>query len=297
MPRFAILQPPRSSTYRIGFEDFIGISKGLSISSAAASTDDSRGPDFLELGLSQTYNLRIQADQDSLVVSLVSTLNPGEFAPVRLEIIGPNEKVTAELLEHRIHHLRQIYAITLLVNEGREDDLARVLRERPSADLEQDLVGEEDKLLVLDASPGSLIISLIAKSKKAYNSLLYACAVPFAKGRDALLGRVAAGTALAELEVLAKAQDLRLKGAHGVLDLAKKIDTIKDKEVRELIRQRLLTDMTGLTSAVPKSSEPLALDHSPTLDVSITAQKPYRQAEPLEKQKTQAVKSKQGKRR
>src|ERR1700722_9602625 len=43
------------------------------------------------------------------------------------------------------------------------------------------------------------------------------CAVPFAEGRKALLGRVAAGTALAELEVLAKVQDIRLKGATGAL--------------------------------------------------------------------------------
>lgn len=156
MPRFVIFQPPRSATSPISFEDFIGISKGLSISSLAASTADSRGPDFLELGLSQTYNLRIQADGDSLLVSLVSTLNPGDFAPVRLEIIGENETVTAELLERRLHHLRQVYAVALLLNGGRESDLARVLRDHPLADLEHDLVAEEDKLIIREANPGSL---------------------------------------------------------------------------------------------------------------------------------------------
>lgn len=181
MPRFVIFQPLRSSTSSISFEDFIGISKGLSISSAAASASNSRGPDFLELGLSQTFNLRIQADGGTLVVSLVPTLNPGEFAPVRLEIIGQNETVTAELLERRIHHLRQIYAVALLIDDGREGDLGRVLREHPFADLEHDLVAEEDKLVIRDANPGSLVLSLIAKTKRAYQALLYTCAVPFAK--------------------------------------------------------------------------------------------------------------------
>ncbi len=265
MPRFMILQPPRSSANPISFEDFIEISKGLSISSAAASAKESLGPDFLELGLSQIYNLRIQADGDELVVSLISTVNAGEFSPVRLEIIGEDETVTAELLEHRLHHLRQVYAIAFLVNAGRESDLASVLREHPIADLEHDLIAEKDKLIIREATPGSLVLSLVAKSKKAYHALLYACAVPFAKGREALLGRVEAGTALAELEVQAKAQDLRLKGALGVIDLAKKIDCIKDKDTRELIRQRLFNDMAALTSTeVPPSRTP-AIGHSPNL--------------------------------
>ena len=190
MPRFVIVQPPRASTSPIDFEDFVGIAKGLSISSAAASASDSRGPDFLELGLSQTFNLRVQASGDALVVSLVPTLNPGEFAPVRLEIIGRNEEVTAELLQRRLHYLRQVYATALLLEDGREGDIADVLRDDPRADLEHDLVAEEDKLVIRDAGPGSLILSLVVKTKKAYRALLYTCAVPFAEGREALLEAV-----------------------------------------------------------------------------------------------------------
>ena len=75
---------------------FAGIAKGLSLRSAAASSLDSRGPDFQKLELSKTCNLRVQAGAGAFVVSLVSKLKPAEFAPVRLEIIHGDEVVTAE---------------------------------------------------------------------------------------------------------------------------------------------------------------------------------------------------------
>jgi hypothetical protein len=181
LPRFLILDPPLSPGRPIEFGEFVAIAKGLSISSAAASSRG--GPDFLELGLSRTFNLRLQADGGNLIVSLVSTLNADEFAPVRLEIIGDDEVVTAELLERRLFYLRQVYATALLLGDNREDDLAGVLRDDPRADLEHELVAEEDKLVVLDAGAGSLVLSLLAKTKAAYQAVLYACAVPFAEGR------------------------------------------------------------------------------------------------------------------
>jgi hypothetical protein len=274
VPRFVFLQPPRSSANSITFEEFLGITKGRTISSAAASTKESRGPDFLELGLSKTFNLNIRADGDKLVVSLVSTLNKGDFTPVLLEIIGKDETVTVELLERRLHHLRQIYAITFLVEAGRETDVASLLRDYPSADLEHDLVAEKDKLVIVEATPGSLILSLIATSKRAYQALLYTCAVPFAQGREALLGRVTAGTALAKLEVQAKTQDIRLKGANGVIDLAKKIESIKDEDTRELIRKRLFAEMDGLTSSEVPASKTPAIAHSPDLGSPLVIDNP-----------------------
>jgi hypothetical protein len=140
LPRFLVVQNPLSPANQIDFTDFVGIAKGLSISSAAASALESRGSDFLELGLSRTFNLRIEASGDALIVSLVSTINPDEFAPVRLEIIGPEEVVTAELLQRRLYYLRQLYATALLLGDDRENELASVLRNDPNADLERELV-------------------------------------------------------------------------------------------------------------------------------------------------------------
>ena len=297
MPRFVIVQHPLSSASPIDFTNFVGITQGLSISSAAASAADSRGPDFLELGLSRTYNLRVEASGDSLIVSLVSTINPDEFAPVRLEIISRDEVVTAELLQRRLHYLRQVYATALLLGANRENDLAGVLRHNPDADLERELVAEKDKLVIQDAGSGSLILSLVAKTKQAYQAILYVCAVPFAEGRKALLGRVVAGTKLAELEVHAKAQDVRLKGAHGILDLAKKIDTIKDKDTRELIRTRLLADMGGLAVTVVPAPKPLALEVNRALDTSFEPVKTHPRSEPVELPRGTGGRSKRGKKR
>ena len=97
---------------------------------------------------------------------------------------------------------------------------------------------------------------------------------------NGLLDRVVAGTALAELEVQAKAQDIRLKGAHGLLDLAKKIDAIKDEETRNLIRSRLLTDMAGLGPAEATGSRPLALEHSRSIETTLDVRP---QSQPVER--------------
>lgn len=298
MPKFLIVSPLNSpSSSAVDFSEFVGIVKGLSISSAAASSAGGRGADFLELGLSRTFNLRLQASGNTLVVSLISTINRDEFAPVRLEIIGRNETVTAERLQGRLHSLRQVYATALLLEDGREDELAGVLHRDSQADIEHELVAEEDKLVVLDAGAGSLVLSLIAKTKKTYQALLYACAVPFAEGRKALLGRVEAGTALAALEVQAKSQDLRLKGAHGLLDLAKKLDSIKDEDTRELIRQRLFSDVVGLAATEAPTSNPLALEYSTALTIPLNPVKVGSQAEPIKKLPQRDAKPKRAKRR
>ena len=264
MPKFSAFQYPSQSTTLISFEQFVNIAKGLSISSAAAASEDGIGPDFLELGLSKAYNLRMQAQGDRLAVSLVSTLNKGEFAPVIVEIISHGETVTAELLEHRLHHLRQVYALVFLVENGQISEVAHLLRQQPLADLERDLIAEGDKLVILEATPGSLYLLLIAKSKKAHRALRYACAVPFSRGREALLGKVEAGTALAQLEVEAKAQDLRLKEANGLIDLAKKLDTIENEDTREIIKNRLFDDMTRL-NAVNTPFKNNAISHNPAI--------------------------------
>jgi hypothetical protein len=105
-------------------------------------------------------------------------------------------------------------------------------------------------------------------------------------------------TALADLEVQAKAQDIRLKGALGVLDLAKKIDAIKDRTTRELIRQRFLADMAGLASTDAAEAKPRALESSHTLDMTFEPLKTRARAgRPVEKPKGKSGKSKRGAKR
>ncbi len=251
MPKFYVHESVIKKPTKIDFGAFVQITKGMSISSLAS------GDDYLELGLSRTYNLRLQVGRDGdITASLISTLNSGEMPPVRIELISDDERVTAELLERRIHALRQVYAMSLLLGDDREKELYARLLENPHADLEAELVSAEDKLLIQEAGPGSLILTVIAKSKRTYQAVLNACALPYAEGRNALLRRVQAETALKELEVENKALDIKLKQAHGVVDVLKKIDSLKDKEAREEIRRSYM----GNLSEFSKSTPPLTIE-------------------------------------
>ena len=242
MPKFYLIESAVKNPTEVDFADFVQITKGMSISSLAT------GGNFLELGLSKTYNLRLQVGRDGeITASLISTLNKGEMPPVRIELISDDEQVTAELLERRIHALRQVYAMSLVLGDDRERELYDLLLENPHADLEANLVAPEDKLLIQEAGPGSLILTVIAKSKRTYQAVLNACALPYAEGRNALLRRVQADTALKELAVEEKTLDIRLKNAHGIVDVLKKIDSIKNKDERDEIRRSFMNNLSDFS--------------------------------------------------
>lgn len=251
MPRFTITQPPFEAMQEISFEDFVGLCKGLSVTSAAASGEGSRGPDFLEIGLSKTFNLRVQARGGELFVSVVPTLNFGDLPPVRFEIISEGEIVTAELLEHRLYYLRQTYALMFLLESGREEELANLLRAQPQVDIEQALVDENDKLIVQEATPGSLILSLVAKTKVSYQAIIYASSLIFERGREAFLKRVEAKADLARLEVMDRALDLKIKAVDAAIEAAKKLNDIKDESIRAPIKDRFLSDVDKFLDAAP----------------------------------------------
>lgn len=246
MPKFYLIENVLKKANDLDFGDFVQITKGMSISSLAS------GNDFLELGLSRTYNLRIQTGKNGdLSVSLISTLNPGQMPPIRIELISDGERVTAELLERRVHALRQGYAMSLLLGDDREKELYTWLLENPRADLEAELVSTEDKLIIQEAGPGSLILTVIAKSKRTYQAVLNACALPYAEGRNALLRRVQADIALKELTVEDRSLDIKLKKAHDLLDVLKKIDSIKDKEERDEIRRSFMSNLSDFAKVEP----------------------------------------------
>ena len=81
--------------------EFVSLVKGASITSLA--------DDFVEFGLSDAFNLRIDAQNN---ITLFPTTNKGEAPPVRLSLIENDEIPTAQLVELRLHALRQLYAIS-----------------------------------------------------------------------------------------------------------------------------------------------------------------------------------------
>jgi hypothetical protein len=230
--------PIRGTQFMLDFAELVTLIKGSSIKSMAI------GDDFFELGLSDSFNLRIQGQPD---ISLISTLNKGERPPVKLRIIAQGKTPTAEDVEKRIYSLRQLYAIAFLVNAGRTKEYA-ILRINLSANFEARL-NKKDRLFITAASEGSFWITVLAKTGAAFKSLSSILPLFYDEGRQALLERMRATTDLKKLDV----QQKEIKVASNFVDLIGKIDKIKDPEMRTRVQQALSANMSAL------GKRPLAL--------------------------------------
>src|ERR1700723_411321 len=106
MSKIFIANPFAGSSYETDFATLVSVVKGTCIVSLA---DSDR---FIELGLSENLMLRIEGGEGLTVrATLISTLNPGEVSPVRLQLIAEGEEPSAAVIERRLHSLRQVYAI------------------------------------------------------------------------------------------------------------------------------------------------------------------------------------------
>ncbi len=154
----------------------------------------------------------------------------------------------------RIHALRQIYAISLLIDAGRENEIAKAFSENGSVDFES-LIDDEDKLFINAASTGSFWLTVTTKSTAAFKSLTNIFPLFYDEGRQAVLERVRANTELVKLDVDKKHLDIQMQKANGLIDLYNKIEKIKDPAVKDLMKAELTKSIaeSGHTS--------LALSH------------------------------------
>jgi hypothetical protein len=232
MPRFYIVNRIENTEIELDFSAFVAIAKGMSITSAATSDDMG----FVELGLSERFNLSIGVAKDGdIVISLFSTLNAEEIPPLRIQIVPDHEEVSAETVERRIRMLRQVYAIATLVNSGRSVELASLLERDPNADIESTLLGPEDRLYIASAGPGSFWVTVLTKSKAAYITASSLFSVMCDEGRELLLRRVRANTILKELEVEEHRFELEKHKVKGIIEVYEKIEKIKNDRVRQII--------------------------------------------------------------
>jgi len=182
MVGFVAIDVKRGEQAELDFSDFVEVVQGAAIKSAAASEK------YVEFGLSDAINMRIEVDSQSrLAVSLFSTLNDDDIPPIRLQILADREIASAALVEQRIRALRQSYAIAYLVENDRIKELTLSLTENPDVDLESVLLPETERLYILAAAPGSFWITVATKSLKAYKVAKHALALPYKEGRSALL--------------------------------------------------------------------------------------------------------------
>ena len=235
------IDPINDRQIPLSFAELVSLVKGSSIKSMALADD------FVELGITDAANLRIQG---SFRILLFSTLNKGENPPLRLRILANGETPTAKTVEQRIHSLRQLYALSFLINEGRSGEAAKLLEQNPNADLE-DALKPNERLLISAAGEGSFWLTVLAKTKTAFKNLNYIAPLFFEEGRQAIVERVRAGTKLKQLEVQEKEINLSFQSANKVIDLVQKVDKIKDTGTRERVRLALSTNAHALGQHLP----------------------------------------------
>ena len=238
-----------NTAVELDFTDLVAFVKGSSITSLAV------GDDFIEFGLSDAYNLRISGKD----VTLVSTTNNNESEPLRLKVVSSDETPTAALVEQRLHALRQIYAMSFLIDAGREDAIAKAFSLRGPVDLEL-ILEDDDKLLVKSASSGSFWLTVAAKSSAAWNTLKNIGPLFFDEGRQAIVERARATTELQQIEVDRKRFDTNLHKANSLIDLYQKLEKVKNPQVKHRLQQELnenikLAGNTPLTLPAPLPPE------------------------------------------
>jgi hypothetical protein len=242
-PDITFIDPINSIEKGIGldFPALVTLIKGSSIKSMAISEK------FFELGLSDAFNLRMQINDGSLEIFLVSTLNKGEPSPIRFQIVEEGEKpASAYIVAKRINSLRQLYATAFLLDAGRAEDIARALSENLNVDLETTFLKEEDYLFITAASEGSFWITLLVKTGAAAKTLAGIVPLFYDQGRQALLERVRATTDLRKLDVDQREMDINFQKANKIIELIQKIEKIKDPDVRERVQEVISSNMTTL---------------------------------------------------
>jgi hypothetical protein len=89
MAHIFYIDPMNDRQIELDLAALVTLIKGSSITSMAHSDT------FFELGLSDAFNLRVQADNGEADILLFSTLNKDELPPVRLQLITDEQIPTA----------------------------------------------------------------------------------------------------------------------------------------------------------------------------------------------------------
>ena len=243
MVSITYIDPIGGDRVELHLGDLAALTKGSSIRSMALSDD------FIELGLSDELNLRIQG---RISVLLISTLNKGQLPPVKVQIVTDKEAPTAAVVERRIHSLRQLYAATFLLNAGRADEIAKALENNSSADLEE-ILSADERLFVSAASEGSFWLTLLTKTTTAFQSLSNIITFLYPEGRAAWLDKIRAKAELEKLAVEKTRTDVAFERANRYIDLVQTIGKIKDPWVRQKAEMVISSNLINL------GREPLAL--------------------------------------
>lgn len=181
------------------FGEFIEIVKGRSIVSGA-----DWGNDRLELGLSGNLMVRFFRTDTGMTINLISTRNRDENPTLVIDMGDMQKRVPISIIEKKLNALRTLYAIFYLVYDDRAGQLEQFLRDNPNGDIEQSLLTPDESLFIESISYGSWVLTVWAKTKKAYKSVVSVAGLVFNRGREAFLKKLEADARLKEAEAQGK---------------------------------------------------------------------------------------------
>jgi len=145
--------------------------------------------------------------------------------------------VPAQEIERRIHALRQLYALTFLLEADRIDDVS-IAQELSEIDLEQ-ILNDDERLRFLATGVGSFWVTLGNLTDAGKRAIIAIAGMFYEDGRQALLKHLRAQAESAELDVQKKRMELDFAKADKVLDLLDRIEKIRDPAFKATVRSVL----------------------------------------------------------
>lgn len=166
---------------------------------------------------------------------------PMELYPVRLLDEQNDQFPSAIEVQARIHAVRQVYALTLLLQTER---ISRIL-DFIGTDLEAALEGEE-RLQFSSMSVGSLWAALSSVKGVGLRAALTVAGMFYSEGRNSLLRNLRAKTESTELDVRLKEMELEFGRVEKTIDILQRIDKIKDPAAKQRVFDLFANNMAVL---------------------------------------------------
>jgi hypothetical protein len=170
-----------------------------------------------------------------------------------INIMEGNDGMRAVDIERRIHALRQMYAVVVLLKSGRADRIQEQAKYDFSYDLEEKFLERDEYLHINSIGAGSVFVTLGAISQNAKHALIYLVTMCSASNRQSVQRQLRADAKSAELEAEKKEFDLAIHKMKEAAKIAKELSKLSPDH------QRIVETIIWRNAKVLKI-EPLGLD-------------------------------------
>lgn len=228
------------------FSEFINIIKGRSIIFAA-----DWGNERFEFGLSGNLMIRFFRTENGMTLNLLSTRNKDENPTLVIDMGDMPKRVPIALIETKLNALRTLYAIYYLIYDNRHKELQNFILNNPNGDIESSLLKADEQLFIESISYGSWVLTVWAKTQKAYKAIISVAGLAFERGREAFLTKLEADARLKyadadlkETEVRDKQFELGKKQFDYLLEASEKLE---NSEAKELLKSKLIEATRNFT--------------------------------------------------